>query len=347
MQENIIIQTKPYKEDSFDFAEFLKKTDSATPINILPKKNNDKPSNNNVAPKALLDIEEKLRSVGYIPNTQILYTLKNAMLLDKPILIEGDPGVGKTSLAYAYAQAYGLEIIKVQFYSGITNNDILYEYDYAKQMLYMNAIRDNINSELSGLSANDALKKLSQNGIDFFGKEFLIERPILKSISGNKKCVLLLDEIDKSDEEVEYMLLEVLDTYSITIPEYGTVKCKDDAKPIVFLTSNRYRDLSQAMKRRCLYLYIEQKTLDETTEIIMENANVPPEFAMNVAKKIIRIRKLNLKQNPSISDAISWALALLNGMGIDAFDDENLDKTLGILLKNKSDIETVRKSGVL
>lgn len=290
---------------------------------------------------------EKLEEAGYTANKPILYTLKNAILLNKPILIEGEPGVGKTSLAKAFAQACGMELIKIQFYSGITSSDILYEYDYAKQMLFMNAIKGNIDQELKGLGINDALKKLSENGINFYGKEFLIERPLLKAISGEKKCCLLLDEIDKSEEEVEHMLLEVLDTYSITIPEYGTVSCSENKRPVVFLTSNRYRELTDAMKRRCLYLYIEPKTVEETADIISKNVSVPEEFAQKVALKVNTINKMSLKQKPSISDSINWTMALFYGMGLDAFEKEEVKNTLGVLLKNKGDIDKVRKAGVL
>lgn len=297
--------------------------------------------------KDLQDIHSRLASMGYMANDSIVYAIQNAHILNKPILIEGEPGVGKTSLAYAYAEAYGMELIKVQFYNGITNSDILYEYDYAKQMLYMNAIRDNINAELKGLPINDALRKLSENGVDFFGKEFLIERPLLKAITRDKPCVLLLDEIDKSEEDIEFTLLEILDRFSITIPEYGTVNCREDAKPVVFLTSNRYRELSAAMKRRCLYLYIESKTVQETAEIISKNAKIPEEFSLKVAQKVKEIRQLSLKQKPSISDAMSWAVALFTGMGIDAFDNENIDQTLGALLKNHGDIELTKRAGIL
>lgn len=301
-----------------------------------------------ISDASLLDIKTRLEKEGYIATDIILYTIRNAMMLHMPILVEGEPGVGKTSLANALAKGYGLELIKIQFYEGISNNDILYEYDYPKQMLYMNAIRDNINMDLKGLDANSALKKLSENGIDFFDKNFLIERPLLKAISGDKQKVLLLDEVDKTSEETEYLLLEILSDYTITIPEYGTIKCNPNAIPIVFLTSNNYRELSDALKRRCLYLYIEPKNIDESKKIIAAKANVSNEFALKVAQKVEEIRKLNLKQKPSISDSINWALTLMNGMGIDVFNDEKaLIASLGTILKNKTDIDLVKKAGIL
>lgn len=291
-------------------------------------------------------LDKNLRDIDYIPTKQILYTIKNSLILNMPILIEGEPGVGKTSLAEAIANIFNLELIKIQFYEGISNNEILYEYDYPKQMLYMNAIRENINNELKGLDANSALKKLTANGINFFDKNFLIERPLLKAISGNQRKVLLLDEIDKTSEETEYLLLEILSKYEITIPEYGTIKCNPENIPIVFLTSNNYRELSDTLKRRCLYLYIEPKTINESKEIITKKAHVSEEFAFQVAKKVYEIRKLDLKQNPSISDSINWAITLMANIGIDAFSSD-IDNTLGTLLKNKNDIEIVKKAGIL
>lgn len=333
-----------YIENQTDFRAFLEAANNDINENSEKegKKIDDKNSN------GLNDIKQRLEMQKYIPNNTILYTIKNAMLLNMPILIEGEPGVGKTSLAKAIAAAYDLNFLKIQFYEGITNNDILYEYDYAKQMLYMNAIRENIKDELSGLSANEALSKLSKNGINFFDKDFLIERPLLQAINGTKKSVLLLDEVDKTSEETEYLLLEMLSDYTITIPEYGTIKCPEDKIPIVILTSNGYRELSEALKRRCLYLYIEPKSVAESQEIIMKKANVSSEFAKRVADKIADIRKLDLKQKPSISDSINWALTLMNTIGVNAFDDSNsLLLSLGTILKNKADIDLVKRSGVL
>lgn len=352
---------KVYTENTTDYNKLLKmaseteiekeseeeKKSTNEILNILSEKNTEEDSTYQLD-ESLTEIKKKLENEGYIATDIILYTIRNAMTLHMPILVEGEPGVGKTSLAKALAKGYGLELIKIQFYEGISNNDILYEYDYPKQMLYMNAIRDNINMDLKGLDANSALKKLSENGINFFDKNFLIERPLLKAISGDKKKVLLLDEVDKTSEETEYLLLEILSDYTITIPEYGTIKCNPEAIPIVFLTSNNYRELSDALKRRCLYLYIEPKNIEESKKIIAAKANVSEEFALKVAQKVNEIRKLNLKQKPSISDSINWALTLMNGMGIDVFNDEDvMIASLGTILKNKTDIDLVKRAGIL
>lgn len=335
---------KRYIEGQTDYDDLITKAIGVTLKTKQPVSNDlNSAQKKEYKDEKLNEIKNKLESVGYIPTAQILYSIKNSMLLNMPILVEGEPGVGKTSLACAMAKAYDMELIKVQFYEGITNSDILYEYDYPKQMLYMNAIRDNINQDLKGLSANEALEKLSNNGINFFGKEFLIERPLLKAISGNKKKILLLDEIDKAQEDTEYLLLEILDTYSISIPEYGTIKCNPDCMPIIFLTSNRYRELSDALKRRCIYLYIEPKTIEETSEIIAKKAHVSDEFAQKVASKINEIRKLDLKQKPSISDSINWAISLMSTIG--AFD--NVESTLGTIIKNKTDMDIIKKARIL
>lgn len=294
----------------------------------------------------ITQLENAFKSIGYIPNKQILYTVLNAIKLKRPILVEGEPGVGKTELAKAISQVCSLEFLRIQFYEGISNSDILYEYDYPKQLLYMNAIKDNIYESIKGLQPQDALNKISSS-IDFYGKDFLIERPLLKSINNSSQKVLLLDEVDKTSEETEYLLLEILSDFTMSIPELGkTIKCEEDNIPIVILTSNNYRELSDALKRRCLYLYIEPKTVDEMKDIIAVKANVDEEFARKVAEKVNCIRDLNLKQKPSVSEAIVWASSLIMNIKDDTFD-QDLTDTLGVLLKNKSDIDIVKKSGIV
>jgi MoxR-like ATPase len=296
-------------------------------------------------------IKEALQKEGYIPTTQIIYTLMVAMRTGMPILVEGDPGVGKTSLAQAVARGFEKELIRIQFYEGITSNDILYEYDYPRQLLMMNAIKDNIHDEISDLTAQAALDKVSSD-IDFYGEDFLIQRPLLRAINGEGQKVLLLDEIDKCSEETENLLLEILSEFSISIPELGkTVKCDEESRPLVILTSNNYRELSDTLKRRCLYLYIPAQTPEEASKIIAAKANVPDKFALRVANEVNEIRKLSLKQKPSISESIVWAASLVSTIGEDAFSPAHKKEivySLGVLLKNQGDIDVVktRYSGV-
>lgn len=291
----------------------------------------------------LSEIKEGLIKNNYIPTKQILYAVSGAINQQFPVLIEGDPGVGKTSLAKAVASMLGLPLYRVQFYEGLSADKILYDYDYQKQLLTIESIKSSLEEHLKGKTINEAIDHVKD--IDFYGENFLIERPILKAINGKGRCVLLLDEIDKSSEEIEYTLLEMLDEFSITIPQYGTVKCPEDMKPIVFLTSNNYREMSDALKRRCNYLFINRKTKDEIFEILKMKAGVSEDICRGVANCMAQIQKLKLKQEPSIAEAIGWAQYIQ-----DNFDESNmsdLEYSICMLAKNKDDTEVILNSGII
>lgn len=266
----------------------------------------------------LTEIRKELKKYGYISNQYIDFAVAGA-INGTPLLVEGDPGVGKTSLAYATAKMLGLELLRVQFYDGLTYDKILYDYDYQKQLLSIQAIQGALQDTLSGKTLQESLD--TAGGINFYGRDFLIERPILKAISGKKRYVLLLDEVEKASEEIEYTLLEVLENFSISIPQYGTITCPKEMCPIVFLTSNRYRELSQALKRRCNYLFIRRKTADELREILSMQVGIMPEIATAVANCAEKIQGLSLRQQPSISEYSNWA-KYLSGM------DDSLDKSI-------------------
>ena len=291
----------------------------------------------------LSEIKEGLIKNNYIPTKQILYAVSGAINQQFPVLIEGDPGVGKTSLAKAVASMLGLPLYRVQFYEGLSADKILYDYDYQKQLLTIESIKSSLEEHLKGKTINEAINHVKD--IDFYGENFLIERPILKAINGKGRCVLLLDEIDKSSEEIEYTLLEMLDEFSITIPQYGTVKCPEDMKPIVFLTSNNYREMSDALKRRCNYLFINRKTKDEIFEILKMKAGESEDICRGVANCMAQIQKLKLKQEPSIAEAIGWAQYIQ-----DNFDESNmsdLEYSICMLAKNKDDTEVILNSGII
>lgn len=282
-------------------------------------------------------IHENLEKVGYWSNDTINYSLQVATSCEKPLLIEGAPGVGKTFLAKAFAKSLGLPLIRVQLYDGLTDDKILYDYDYQRQLLTLEAIKPNLNKEIENLSINESIQKISKD-MNFYGKEFLIERPVLKAINGSGRKVLLFDEMDKAPEEIEYMLFEFLENYSISIPQYGEIRCPEDQKPYVFITSNRYRELSGAMKRRCLYLYIPQKTEEELIHILMAQAKINNKLATGIAKCLVSAQNSNMKQIPSVAEGIEWANYLKNS----EITKETVLNSLGVLAKNIDDMNAMR-----
>ena len=285
------------------------------------------------------EIKEGLEKVNYIPNNDILFAVSGAVNSNIPLLIEGSPGTGKTLLAKAVSQMLDIPLIRVQFYEGITADKILYDYDYQKQLLTIESIKSVLSKELGDKKIKDAVNFASK--INFYDETFLIKRPILQSITSDTPCVLLLDEVEKSSEEIEYTLLEFLDEFALTIPQLGRIEAKN--KPIVFLTSNNYRQLSDALKRRCNYLYIEDKTENEMKKILETKAQIDEKLSASISKMIVSLRNLNLKQMPSIAEAINWGKYLTENK----IKEEDIPYTLGILLKNKEDIEIAKKGKIL
>ena len=287
------------------------------------------------------DIKKKLEDVKYSSNDSIDYALAISMNLEKPLLLEGGPGVGKSSLAKAVADALDLPFIRVQLYDGLTDDKILFDYNYQKQLLTLEAIKPFITEKYEGQDIKDIIKGVSGD-LDFYGKDFLIERPVLRAINGTGRKVILFDEIDKAPEEIEYMLYEFLENYSITIPEYGEIKCPEDQKPIVFLTSNRYRELSGALKRRCNYLYLKPKTQTEIVDILKLKSEANDDLANAIAKCIIEFDKNTaIAQKPSISEAIEWARFVRDS---DMSPKEAAINSLSIIAKNYKDYDAIRNT---
>ncbi|HPX91385.1 MAG TPA: MoxR family ATPase, partial [Spirochaetota bacterium] len=281
---------------------------------------------------------KKLEEQKYIASKEIATTVYLALKLEKPVLVEGPAGVGKTELAKCIASALNIELIRMQCYEGLDESKALYEWEYAKQLLYTQILKDKL-SEIMGSesSLSGAVSKLTAAEDVFFSEKFLIPRPILKSITKNERSVLLIDEIDKSDSEFEAFLLEVLSDFQVTIPEIGTFKT--DVKPFVILTSNSAREMSDALKRRCLHLYIDYPTIELEEKIV--GLKVPESgerLTRQVVETVHRIRKLQLKKEPSISETLDWAKALVI-LGYEDLDPKIATETLNFILKYEKDIE--------
>jgi MoxR-like ATPase len=274
------------------------------------------------------DVAERLSAAGYLTDDAIATTVFLADRLGKPLLVEGPAGVGKTELAKAVAQATGSELIRLQCYEGLDEARALYEWNYKKQLLRIQA------HGMNPAAVEDDWHDLQD---DIFAEEFLLSRPLLSAIRQTGPTVLLIDETDKADVEVEGLLLEVLSDFQITIPELGTIVAT--RRPLVVLTSNATRELSEALKRRCLYLHLDYPSAEREKAIVLSRV---PEIAEQLADQLVRtvraLRAMELKKSPSISESIDWARTLL-ALGLDTLDEQAVRTTLGVVLKHASDHE--------
>jgi len=277
----------------------------------------------------LEQVQELLAAQGYITEKPIVLSLFLSMRLGKPLLIEGPAGVGKTEIAKVMAKALDTDLIRLQCYEGLDANHALYEWNYQQQLLYLKMEE--------GLEMD-----LAQREKNIFSEKFLLKRPLLQAITHHKAPVLLIDEIDRADEEFESFLLEVLSDWQITIPEIGTIHATH--RPHVIVTSNRVRELSEALRRRCLYLYIDYPDFDKELQIVRSKV---PEIDVKLGEQICafmrELRQLRLDKVPGVAETIDWATALAN-LHIEHLDKETVESTLGIILKDWQDIRQTQMS---
>lgn len=277
--------------------------------------------------ESVQQVREGLKKVNYLADDGIAGIAFLADRLGKPVLVEGPAGTGKTQLAKSIAEMTGARLIRLQCYEGLDESKALYEWNYKKQLLRIQADK-----------SEDAWSDIHD---DIFGEDFLLTRPLLEAITSEEPVVLLIDEVDRVEVETEALLLEILSEYQVSIPEFGTIKAKQI--PLVFLTSNNTRELSEALKRRCLFLHVDYPDMDREKQIVLTKVpGITEQLADQVARIVRSIRQLDLKKAPSVSETLDWAATLVL-LGVEHIDAEQAKETLNILLKYQTDIAKAAK----
>lgn len=292
--------------------------------------------------KDINDVRERLGQQQYIASEEIGTVVYLAQSLCKPILAEGPAGVGKTELAKAWASALGHRLVRLQCYEGLDESKALYEWEYAKQMLYTQLLRDTLHDFLGDASSlAEAAERLAQEDDVFFSENFLLPRPLLTALTSEEPVVLLIDEIDRADVEFEAFLLEVLSDFQVSIPELGTISALH--QPMVLLTSNNTRELSEALKRRCLYLFVDYPTRASELDIVrLKVPGLNAELAQQAVDVVQQLRNMDLRKVPSISETLDWARALV-ALNATQIDEQTLRNTLTVLLKYESDVARAQR----
>src|SRR5262245_10324436 len=285
-------------------------------------------------------IKQRFDEEGFVCSPEVATALFLSETLARPLLLEGPPGVGKTEVGKLWAKLHDAPLVRLQCYEGLDETRALYEWSYGKQMLYTQLVREKVGELLSGAGdLRSALGALKGQADEFFSKDFLLPRPLLQVLTSDRPCVLLIDEIDRSDEEFEAFLLEVLSDAQVSIPELGTVRARHPLRAI--LTSNDTRELSDALRRRCLYLHVDYPGPEDELRILARRA---PDLDEDLARKVVRfvqnLRRADLRRAPGIAEVVDWALALV-AVGATGLTASELRPTLGALLKNRDDIERV------
>jgi MoxR-like ATPase len=279
--------------------------------------------------RSVEEVERALRAESYLPDRGLATAVFLALEMGRPLLLEGEAGVGKTEVGRTLARVLDAELIRLQCYEGIDSSQALYEWDYSRQLLYARALQ---------AGEIDADKRVAQ----LYGSDFLLERPLLRAIRAGARAALLIDELDRADDEFEAFLLEVLDAYTVTIPELGTIEAAE--APAVVITSNRTRELHDALKRRCLYHWIDFPELEREVEIVRLRApGVSERLARSVARAVARLRELELVKRPGVAEAIDWATAL-SLLAADSVDGDAARETIGWAVKNREDLRRVEAS---
>jgi MoxR-like ATPase len=288
------------------------------------------------------DVRQRLGQEQYVVSDEIATVVYLAQSLGKPILAEGPAGVGKTELAKVWSQATGRPLVRLQCYEGLDESKALYEWEYAKQMLYTQLLRDTLKDTLQGVTnLREAADRLAKEDNVFFSEQFLLPRPLLTALMSDQPVVLLIDEIDRADVEFEAFLLEVLSDFQVSVPELGTIRAKH--QPMVLLTSNNTRELSEALKRRCLFLYVDYPRFEAELNIVrLKVPNLAPELAKQAVQTVQELRKMNLRKMPSISETLDWARALVT-LNAETIDKDTLENTLTVLLKYEADVQQAKR----